>query len=252
MAIPGQKTFLQIQQEVSEECVGTLYPAVASATDRPSITRLKQFINDAQREVCGMHNWAFLFRESSFPTVVSQQTAYTVDAGAQDIWFMTIQSLQLKLIWMSYDEWVYTSPGKYTGFSNSQPVNYIPAPPDTDNDLQYYLFPAASAVWTVNYGYQLAVSNMTADADIPVVPARWQHLIVALAKAKCYELFGDGSADRYERVMKYYLHETNKAIVEDLRIEECAWRLRDRATETGASSVQNLSRVLWFGASGGL
>ena len=253
MTIPGQKTFLQIQQEVSEECIGTLYPNVASATDRPSLTRLKQMINDAYREICGAHQWYFLFRESTFPTVASQQTAYAVSNSAQDVIFMSIQSLQIDLVWMAYYEWQKMYPGKYQGFTDSQPINYIPAPPDTtSNGLQYYLFPAANAVYTVQYGFQIAVSDMSADADLPLLPARWQNLLVMLSKAKVYEMFGDGSMDRWKRVYTNYEQELAKAVIEDMGIEECAWRFRDRRTEAQQSSVQNLSRVLWFGATGGL
>lgn len=247
--IPGQKTFLEIQQEISEEALSM---TLADSTSRPTLTRLKQMINDAEREICNAFPFSFMFRESTFPTVVGQTTPYGVSATAQEILFMEIQAKQQSLVWMDYNTWAKVYPGGYTNFSNSIPGWYIPAPPDVDaadqNTLQYYIFPAADQIYTVTYGFQLACANMSATTDLPIIPARYQHVLIELAKAKVWKFLGQGSKPNYEDSMALFKQEYAKMIILDQRVEECSWRFRFRRDEILRSGINNIDRVLWFSA----
>jgi hypothetical protein len=248
--LPGQKTFLQIQQEISEEVLDT---AIATTTSRPNLARLKVMINDAQREICNAFPFSFMFRESSFPTVVNQQTPYDVDTTAQEIIFMGIQAKQQSLVWMDYNSWVKVYPGGFTNFQPTIPGWYIPAPPDTANtapSLRYYIFPQADQVYTISYGFELSCANMTADADYPVIPARYQHVLIYLAKAKAWDFLGQGSKLNFQTAFEMYQKEYAKMIILDQKVEECSWRFRFRKEEMARSGINNIDRVLWFGTNG--
>lgn len=244
--IPGQKTFLEIQQEISEE---TLSMSIADTTSRPNLARLKQLINDAEREICSAFPFSFMFRESTFPTVIGQSTPYAVSEAAQEILFMSIPAKQQGLVWIDYNSWEKTYPGGFTNFSNSIPINYIPAPVDSaaanQNTLRYYIFPAADQVYTISYGYQLAASNMSANGDYPIIPARYQHVLIELAKAKVWKFLGQGSKPNFEDAYALYTKEYAKMIVNDMKVEECSWRFRIRRDETMRSSINNINFVLW-------
>lgn len=244
--IPGQKTYLEIQQEISEEVMSE---ALATSTSRPNLARLKTMINDAQREICNGFAFSFMFRETSFPTVVGQQTPYAVGSTAQEILFMAIRSKQQGIVWMDYNSWEKSYPGGYTAFANSIPTYYIPAPVDTDaadqNTLQYYLFPAADEIYTVSIGYQLACANMSATTDLPIIPARYQHVLILLAKAKVWDFLGQGAKANYESTYAQFQREYAKMIILDQRVEECSWRFRFRSLETLRASINNINFVLW-------
>lgn len=247
--IPGQKTFLEIQQEISEE---VLDKALADSTSRPNLSRLKAMINDAEREICNAFPFSFMFREGSFTTVVGQQTPYgdgKISNTAQEILFMRIGAKQQGLVWMDFNSWEKSYPGLYTNFSNSIPTYYIPAPVDTaaanQNTLQYYLFPAADDTYTVSYGYQLACANMSSTTDYPIIPARYQHVLILLAKAKAWDFLGQGSKPNFESTYAQFQREYAKMIIKDQTVEECSWRFRFRKDETMRASINNINFVLW-------
>lgn len=244
MAIPGQKTFLQMQEEISEEILDV---SIATTETRPTLTRLKQIINDRYRMIITAWSWWWMYRESSFNLVVNQQTPYYIGNQYDEVQWMAIPSLQRRINWMSMTDWETMYPGRYTQYGNATPFNYIPGPPDTDNGLGYFVFPAANAILNVTFGAKLRVSDMSADGDYPVIPADWQDLILNGAKMDVLKFFGTNSADpRYKNYQDMYNTRLQMAILEDQRTEENVWRFRDARSERAMSGAVDYRNGVWI------
>lgn len=245
-ALDGQKTFLEMQTEVADEACGL---AVADL-QKPSLTVLKRIINDCERDICSAWDWSWLYRESTFPTVVNQQTPYAVDPQAADIRWMTIPALQLKLGWMSMAEWEAVYPGRYNQAGPTRPWAYIAAPPDATVNLglRYFLYPAADQVYTIAYGYKLRVGNMSADGDYSKIPVDWQGMLLNKAKAETLKYQGISSTDTR---IKRYLDDAEsiyqRAWLTDQRMGEQVNQFRNALAERTQGQVGDYVRGVWIG-----
>lgn len=243
-ALNGQKTFLEIQTECADECGGV----TIAALQRPSLSVLKRLINDAERELCSMWDWYWLYREFSFNTVIGQQTAYALDDTAAMLKWMAVPAQQARIIWKSMAEWEALYPGRYNSAGPTRPWIYIDAPVAANMALSYFLFPAADQVYNVTYGAKLRVGNMVADGDYPVIPVDWQGMLIAKAKAKYLEYLGISSSDprigNYEKnVVSIY----NNAWMDDQIKGETMRKFRDAQAERALeySGFGNFANFVW-------
>lgn len=244
MTIPGQKTFLEIQQEISQEI---LDKDIADTESRPTLTRLKQIINDRQRMILTAWSWWWMYREDSFNTVIGQTTPYYPGPEYQEVQWMTIPAQQRRIPWLSMADFETLYPGRYTSYGNAVPFNYIPAPPDADQGLGYYLFPGANQVYTVAFGAKLRVPNMTLDADTPLIPADWQDLLLNGAKMDVLKFFGTNTGEpRYKNYEQMYNSRFQQAILEDQRTEENVWRFRSAKMERAMSAATDYRVGVWL------
>jgi hypothetical protein len=231
VTLANQKTFAQIQQEISQEVLGL---TIATSDTRPTLTLLKQYINDAYSEVCTSWDWSWLYRnDKTFNTVIGQTTAYAVDSAAGEVLSMRIPAKYQTLTFMPYADWVKGQPGGYTNLQNAIPRFYIPAPPASDGTLQFYLGPEpASEVMTVAYDYRLRVTALSADGDYPVVPSDWQNLIKLKALVMVYTLLGDGAVERMQNRQQQYMDLWQRAWMQDQSVSDGAHRYRDANAES--------------------
>ena len=243
-ALDGQKTFLEIQTEVADECGGV---TIANLV-RPTVAVLRRLINDAERELCSKWDWYWLYREFTFNTVANQQTAYAMDDTCAMVEWMAVPAQQARIIWKSMAEWEALYPGRYNSAGPTRPWMYIDAPVASNMALQYFLFPAADQVYTVTYGAKLRVGNMVDDDDYPVIPVDWQDMLVAKAKAKYLEYLGTSTTDsrlqNYERlVVSIY----NDAWMDDQIKGETVRKFRDAQAERalGYSGFGNFANFVW-------
>lgn len=247
MAMAGQKTFLQIQAELGEKIVGTATGSSPyfDAYTRPTLTRVQQIINDAYRELCSQQDWWFLFRQSTFSTVVGQTTAYAVDVNAEMVTNMAIEARQQKLNWMEFGDWRTIYPGGYQNMGNMLPTFYIPSPPDpVTSGLQYFLGPGpCDQIYTVKYGMKLRVSDMTASGDYPLVPAQWQDVLIWKAEAKIWNWLGD--VNREQVALARYQDRFNAMYMEDQTTEESSWRQKDSISMMAYSPYTDVNRALF-------
>lgn len=247
MALPGGKTFLQIQAELGEKVLGTQTGSTPywTTTTRPMLARVKQLINDAYREICSERTWWFLFREETFATVVGQTTSYAVADSAEEVTYMAIEARQQKLNWMEYADWRTIYPGGYTNMGNMLPTFYVPAPPDsTDSSLKYYLAPGpCDQIYTVKYGMKLRISDLSADADVPLITPQWQDVLVLKAEAKIWEWLGN--FDRMNAVMALYSQRIATMYLYDQTTEESSWRQKDSIAMMAYSPYTDVNRALF-------
>lgn len=244
MALTGQKTFLELQNEVASECFG-----ISSAANlvRPTQTELQRIINDSERDLCTRWDWSWLYREGNFNTVVDQQTPYYPDKTFADVYWMTIPAKMIKLGWKSMAEWEAIYPGRYTQASHALPWGYIPAPPDTDLGLGFYIFPAADQVYTIQYGGKLRVGNMTVDGDYPTIPVDYQSMLLFEAKRQALIFTGVGETD--PRLVRYE-KEVDKlfqiAWIRDQRMLETVNKFRSAEAERTQGLIGDFVRGVWM------
>lgn len=244
MTIPGQKTFLQIQQEISEEILDI---SIATSETRPTLTRLKQIINDRHRMICTAWSWWWMYREDSLNTVVNQQTPYYIGSEYQEVQWMAIPAKQRRVVWMSMADFETLYPGRYSQYGPTVPFNYIPAPPDTDQGFGYFLYPAADQIYNVTFGAKLRVPDMTSDSDTPILIADWQDLLLNGAKMDVLKFFGTNAGEpRYLNYKSMYDTRMNQAILEDQRTEENVWRFRDARIERAMSAASDYRQGVWM------
>lgn len=246
MALPNQKTFLQLQQELSRETLGL---AIALSDTRPSLDELKQCINDAQHDVCNYQDWGWLYREGSFDTVQGQTTPYVPieSPGFAQVEWMTIPSLQKRLAPISSRDYVGRYPGRYTNQSEGAPSFYVESYNDDENQMGFLLGPGpADAVYAVSFGYKLLPAVMSDDDDIPVVPSQYQNLIKYKALVDIYRMMGPGSKERMVDAKAEYQRLLDIAWLDDQRNGELVRSKRDSLGDL-AGYQPSLNSVLWHG-----
>lgn len=247
MPLAGQKTFVQIQAQLGAQILGTQAGTSPyfDTTTRPTLAEAKTLINDAYREVVSERAWWFLFREFTFPTVVGQTTPYDMDVTADQVLWMTIPAKQLKLSWMTMTDWKVIFPGGYTNMANMLPTFYIPGPADaTTNGLQFYLGPGpADQVYTVQYGAKLRISDLSADADVPLIRPEWQDVFILKAKMKIFDWLGD--MPRVQETKALYDERMRQMWLYDQTTEESSWRMRDAYSEMMYSPYTDVNRALF-------
>lgn len=244
MTQPGQKSFLEIQQEVSDEILSM---TIADTSSRPTLTALKRIINDAYRDVCSSWTWWWMYTETTLTIVANQTTPHYMDASLEDVMYINIASLQRKLGWMSETDWRVTYPGGFTNYGASPPWAYIPTIPNSDGSLGYYIFPKADQNYTAQVGGKLRVANLSADADVPKIPAQWQGLLLNLAKNYALKFQGISSSDsRREGYLNDFKDMWNRAWLEDQRMEESVWRFRNAEAERAQAAASDFTRGVWM------
>lgn len=200
----NQKTFLQIQQQISEQVLKKDYPNVVQDNyDQPGLTRLKQIINDAYTEISTEVAWRWRFIDTfTFPTVPGQQTPYAMPDDCEELLWVTIPLFQQRLWATEYSQWLTNYPGGYTNYANAKPWSYIEAPFAANNATQIYLFPAADAPAGANYivkiGYMKRVPLLVNDGDYMICPPEFQDAVIDRAIRKVYEFLADPKQSIYD------------------------------------------------------
>ena len=263
MALANQKTFLQIQQEISEVCLKTTYPNTAQdGKTTPGLTRLNQIINDAYSEICTEVDWQWRFKDTySFNTVEGQQL-YTMPDECADIIDMLIPLFQQRLRTLVYSQWITNYPGKYTNYANTKPWAYIQAPyaqvggPGSPNALQIYLFPAADAspaagYYSVNVAYMVRPTNLVNPTDVLICPPEFQDMVINRAIYKMFKYLKDKTWEEYDDSsqstpcgLRY-----SKLWIANTRFAEQVAYWRNIRNEVAFTSSFDINRVL-FGYGG--
>lgn len=253
--LANQKTFLQIQQQISEIVLKTTYPNVAAdGVDQPGLTRLKQIINDAYTEVCTEVSWRWRFYDGySFNTVEGQQTPYTMPDDCEEILDVTIPFFQQRLWATEYSQWITNYPGTYTNYANAKPWAYIPAREASNNAWQIYLFPAADAPagsgnYSVKVVYMKRALPLTANSDVLICPPEFQDIVINRAILKTYQFLGDARWQAYDDSPKadtFAARRYSDQWVKDRTFAEAVSYWRDIRTERAFTAALDINRVLF-------
>lgn len=248
MALPGQKQFLQIQQEISQL---VLRKTIADSTTVPSLTLVKQLYNDAYIELCSERDWWFMFNYATFNTVSGQATPYVMPDNVAEVRSMAIPAAQQKLRFATWDMWVTNYPGRYTSVGNTRPWAYIPANPAGDNALEYFLFPAADsnngANYTVEYGYKQRITPLVGDTDTPIIPVEFQQCVINRALEKCFRNINDPRWEIYsDRTDGTEAKSRADAMwLKNEQFNDYVARFRNYEAENAFSAITDLNRFLF-------
>lgn len=201
MTIQGQKTFVTMQQDISQIALKTPYGQVAPSSGSVTNILVKELINDAYMEICSERDWWFMFNYAGFTTVPFQVLPYIFPDNVQEIRYMTIPAYQQKLKYATFEQWIVNYPGRYTNVGPTKPWAYIPGPPAVDNALQYFLFPTADANngnnYNVEYGFKQRIVPLANDYDFPIIPAEFQQVIINRALEKLFRIMNDPRQETY-------------------------------------------------------
>ena len=195
-------TFLELAQKLRQECEipGTGPAAVTGQTGQ--LKRLVDWINDAWEDIQNRHdNWLWMRRPFTFNTVLDDDTyAYgdvtDVDAGAAitrfgrwlvqdrcDPYLCYLQSGgiggQYRLIYQPWADFRHLYK-----FGNQTTLNGVPQFISVDPKLQIVLGPKPNGVYVVTGDFQRSMQTMTADEDLPEMPAQFHKLNVYWAMQK--------------------------------------------------------------------
>src|ERR1019366_6565413 len=259
MAVLGnQKSFLQIQQQLSELCLKLDFPNVAQdSSTQPGLTRLKQIINDAYSEVSTEVAWRWRFYDGyTFPTVMGQTTPYVLPDDCEELLWVTIPLYQQRLWATEYSQWLTNYPGRYTNYANAKPWSYIQAPDAANNAYQIYLFPAAdlppAGPYIVQIGYMKRITPLAADGDYMICPPEFQDAVIDRAIRKTYEFISDPKWSAYDdrdgsntpAAMRY-----SSLWVKNGKFAEAISYWRDIRMERAYTASLDINRVLFsYGA----
>ena len=252
-ALSNQKTFLQIQQQISET---VLKQAIASDSTptQPTLTRLKQIINDAYTEVTTEVAWRWRFYDGfTFNTVVGQQTPYALPDDCEEILDVTIPLYQQRLWATEYSQWITNYPGNYTNYANAKPWSYIPARTAANNAWQIYLFPAAdgsaqAGYYTVLVPYLKRALLLSADADVMICPPEFQDIIINRAIMKTYQFLDDPKWQTYDDSAEsdsMAARRYNNVWVKNANFAEAVSYWRDIRQERAFTASLDINRVLF-------
>ena len=259
--LSNQKTFLQIQQEISERVFKKTYPTVVEdGADQPGLTRLKQIINDAYTEISSERPWRWRFYDGyTFQTVPGQTAPYALPDNCEELLLVTIPQYQQRLWATEYSQWITNYPGGYTNYSPTKPWTYIPAPsasvetPTANNASQIYLFPAADGNQGANYvvkaAYMIRVLPLVNNGDVLICPPEFQDLVISRALHKAYEftantekmaIYADGAGTNAPAARRY-----DTMWMKDQKWAEAVNYLRDIRTERAFTAALDINRVLF-------
>lgn len=217
--LAGAKTFLEIQQEVSENVLGKA--ALADTYSNPTLTQVKRIINDAYREICSKHDWYFLYKEANFSLVKDQITAHTLPDDVLELYGITIPSLEVRLGETSLDLFNRMLPGRYSDQESGQPYSYVKGPVASNGALQVYIWPSPTDNYTANITYKARVTNLSGDTDVTLIPPEFQDVLINYATAKaCIKKGSDNSNEEAKMYFDLYQDRYNDMWVKSAAMNE--------------------------------
>lgn len=164
-------------------------------TSAAMITRIKRYINWGQQDVCSrLDESDFLYGETSFSTVVSQNT-YTLSATAEKLITLYSGVNRQVLTHVSREEIDSMDPSKSIA---GNPIYWTEAGREADTGAMIIeLYPIPSDIITVSYSFRKASVDMTDDADISIIPAKYHKILYLAGVAQCFDYDQDPSSLSY-------------------------------------------------------
>jgi len=173
-------TYIQLCQDMARE-VGI--PGTGPSTVTPTAedeADVVRYIKDANTDICSMwFNWDFLWGEYSTNTTASTSTLTSPSDLAQwnidsVVYDPTSESWQ-PLIYVGWRE--YKEDYKYGTISTGVP-EFFSVKPNNVIDL----YPTPNSATTLTAEYWKAPTVLSASTDTPVIPTRFQRIIICRAK----------------------------------------------------------------------
>ena len=173
-------TYIQLCQDMARE-VGI--PGTGPSTVTPTAedeADVVRYIKDANTDICSMwFNWDFLWGEHSTTTVVSTSTITSPSDLAQwnidSVVYDPTSANWQPLVYVGWRE--YREDYKYGTVDTGVP-EFFSVKPNNVIDL----YPTPNSATTLTAEYWKAPTTLSATTDTPVIPARFQRIIICRAK----------------------------------------------------------------------
>ena len=181
-------TYVAIVNALKTECGVSGATLTTLSNQVVEINRLAGWVNQAWVDIQEIHDdWFFLRQSFSFSTIAGQQSYTPTQAGIAvspglGVWkrdSMRIYSTsvgvsnEMMMPCIGYDQ--FRDLWQYGAMRTTQTRPTVFA---IDPQFNLLLGAVPDAVYTVNGEYFQAPSTLSADSDVPVMPARWHNLIV--------------------------------------------------------------------------
>lgn len=157
-----------------------------TATDVPDAD-LNEVINEAYQELCDEYRFRATRELATFSTAANVN-AYALPTNSLVLMGVKDCTNDVRLRKRNHD-WVMSqtsdtdSPGKPTNYARYE--DYIK------------LFPTPDGVYSINIYYRIYIADLSADADIPVIPVPWHRGLIRFARYKYYDALGQIQMAQY-------------------------------------------------------
>jgi hypothetical protein len=250
--LPGTKPFVSLVEEVAQFTIGASAADLATGNPtNPSLTILKQIVNDSYREIVSKRNWAFLFDIKTITCVQGQATPFPLDDACDNPYWFRIAAEAKRLNFMPYDQWLMKWPAGFTNMGNSSPLYYIPAPIAANGAKQVLLFPASdNSARVVEYGMKKRIEDMSDPTDVMLIPAEWQDVVIKLAIYKTFIKRQD--PDNANVYYALYNSRLAEMMVWDASFVEWVDSIMDLSMSRMGSTLGSFNQTAWAIGTGGV
>ena len=159
-------------------------------------TRLNQFINDGYLLTC---------QRCQFYTEEATQDFVTANGTIKYAWPTNFARLRLL---HDTTRGIQIMPVSLRQMDNSGVPPTGPPQFYADDGTNFHLYPTPDGIYNLEARYWLLPTPLAQDADIPIIPAQWHHLLVRWTTAECYKAEDDfGTAAQWMADYEKYFAE---------------------------------------------
>jgi hypothetical protein len=179
-------TFLELCQRLVQESGGLSGTGpTTTASQTGDMGKVVDWILSAYEDIQNLHpDWNFLRNELTFQTIAAQQAYTPAQAGYTEYgeWikdsfrsYLTSSGVngEIEMEWREWEDFRATYMLGAIRATTTQPY-IVSQKPDTS----LILWPIPDAAYTINGEYFKRAQTMTDDGDIPIIPVKYQMIIV--------------------------------------------------------------------------
>ena len=217
-------TYLQLCQRLRQECGVSGTGPVTTVSQVGEYKRLCDWIATAWFDIQAIHqDWRFLRATASFATIASQYSYTPLQAGIAANTFgrwipgsgrvyktATGLNSEIFLDWIHYDDWRDLWLFGANRSVEAPPIHLAFAPDDS-----VILAPKPTAGYTISVDYFKAPVLLAADADVPSLPFRHDHMIIVYKAMMAYGSF-ESAPEVYQRGESEYKRLLNRLEIDQL------------------------------------
>lgn len=176
MAEPGVKTFVQMQQIVSRRLLNI---PIATATTFPTLTDIKDELNDQMRMFIAKRTWIWRKKSDTSVTLVTDQTDYSALNSASSI--IRIRNLTTGKYYTFQRRALFEIENKKAAsdFQGGEPQRWSYIDRDTDNSIKFRFNtkpPSANNGDVLDITHLVRHADLSDDAAISILPEEFNNI----------------------------------------------------------------------------
>lgn len=196
-------TFTQIYQRVQQQ---------VSDTSAATLSNLKNYINDGQQDFASRRDfWSWLYGTDTAISATAGTDIYSLSSTAHKIISLRDTTNETYLQEVNLKQFRLAHPNVDTTNDRGKPTQWYFLGVDSSNNLKVGVYPVPDGSYTIIPDIYKRVTDLSADSDNSVIPARYHKALVYYACARFFELKQDPMATYYNQM---YENEIEKALVD--------------------------------------